>query len=284
MFQPYADRIAKPLLASASFVCAAILVLMIAVMVIEAWPALSASHLWAVLSDQNWYPLEGQFGMFSMLLASVLVMLIAIFLAAPIGIMCAIFIAYIAPVKIQNVYRFAIALLAGMPSVVLGLWGLTVLVPLVNNWSPPGLSLLLAGIVLGVMILPTVTLTSLAAFKSLPGTLQQAASALAIRQHVQILKVFIPAASGAITSGVLLAMARALGETMVVLMVAGNVVQFPSGLLEPVRTLTANIALEMAYATDLHRASLFVSGLLLTALVLVMMSIAAKMQVHNRHG
>jgi len=284
LFQLPADRIAKPLLAGTSFVCAAVLVLMIAVIVIESWPALSLQHLGAVLTDQNWYPLEGQFGMFSMLLASLLVMLIAIFLAAPIGIMCAIFIAYIAPARIQKVYRFAIALLAGMPSVVLGLWGLTVLVPLMNQWSPPGLSLLLAGMVLSVMILPTVTLTSLAAFKSLPVTLQQAASALAIRQHIQILKVFIPAASGAIMSGVLLAMARALGETMVVLMVAGNVVQLPSGILEPVRTLTANIALEMAYASDLHRASLFVSGLLLTTLVLVMMTIAAKMKVHNRHG
>lgn len=284
MFQPHADRIAKPLLAVAAFVCAAVLVLIITVIISGAWPALISHDLVVFITDASWYPLEGQFGMLSMLLASLLVMMIAILLAAPMGIICAIFIAYIAPVRMQKVYRFAIALLAGMPSVVLGLWGLTVLVPLVNKWSPPGLSLLLAGIVLAVMILPTVALTSLAAFKSLPIALQQAASALGVRQHVQILKVFIPAASAAILSGMLLAMARAFGETMVVLMVAGNVVQFPSGLMEPVRTLTANIALEMAYATDLHRAALFVSGLLLTALVLVMMSFAARIKGHNDYG
>ncbi|MDF1588545.1 MAG: phosphate ABC transporter permease subunit PstC [Gammaproteobacteria bacterium] len=284
MFQPHADRIAKPLLAIASFACTTMLALIIAVIIIGAWPALSSHDSIAFITDKSWYPLEGQFGMLSMLLASVLVMIIAILLAAPIGIMCAIFIAYIAPARIQKGYRFAIALLAGMPSVVLGLWGLTVLVPLINKWSPPGQSLLLAGIVLCIMILPTVTLTSLAAFKSLPETLQHATSALGIRQHVQIVNVLIPAASAAIISGVLLAMARALGETMVVLMVAGNVVQFPTGLLEPVRTLTANIALEMAYATDLHRASLFVSGLILTVLVLVMMLIASKIKSDNHYG
>jgi len=265
----------------AAIVCAAILLLIMTVMLIEAWPALSSRHLTAFIFDKIWYPLEGQFGMLSMLVASLMVMVIAVLLATPIGIICAIFIVYIAPARIQKIYRFAIALLAGMPSVVLGLWGLTVLVPLVNHWSPPGMSVMLAGIVLSVMILPTVTLTSVAAFKSLSGALQQAASALGIRQHVQILKVFMPAASGAIMSGVLLAMARALGETMVVLMVAGNVVQFPTGLFEPVRTLTANIALEMAYATDLHRATLFVSGLLLTSLVLAMMSLASKIKSHN---
>jgi len=153
---------------------------------------------------------------------------------------------------------------------------LTQLVPWLAQWQPPGASLLAAVLVLTLMILPTIALTSAAALAALPNTLIQGAMALGLRNKTQILQVIIPAARQGIIGGTLLATARALGETMVVLMVAGNVVQHPTGLFEPVRVLTANIALEMAYAVADHRASLFASGLLLTLLVWLLAWLATR--------
>jgi ABC-type molybdate transport system permease subunit len=160
-----------------------------------------------------------------------------------------------------------ISLLAGIPSVVFGLWGLTVLVPLIGQWQPPGASLLAAVLILAMMTLPTVALTSRAALAATPPSLYQGAAMLGMSRHRILLGVLVPAARRGILGGVLLAIARALGETMAVLMVAGNVVQTPTSLFDPIRVLTANIALEMAYAVDQHRSSLFVSGLLLMAMV-----------------
>jgi len=175
-------------------------------------------------------------------------------------------------------------LLAGIPSVVYGLWGLTELVPLIGRWQPPGASLLAAILVLTLMILPTVALTSFSALAAVPGDILAGAAALGITRKGQIISVALPAARNGISGGVLLAMARALGETMAVLMVAGNVVQNPTGLFEPVRSLTANIALEMAYATDHHRAGLFASGLFLTLLVLALAWLAGQHQESNSYG
>ncbi|MCX4186516.1 phosphate ABC transporter permease subunit PstC [Methylophaga sp. OBS4] len=283
MFQLRSDQLASIILRFAALLCAAVLLAIIAVLLKESAPVLSEGGWQKFFIDTGWYPLEGLFGMLPMLLASLAVMGLAIVLAAPLGIACAIFVAFVAPDFLRKPYRFLIALLAGMPSVVLGLWGLMALVPVIASWQPPGTSLLVAGFVLSLMILPTVSLTTLAAFESLPNSLQQGAAAMGIRQSSQILKILMPAASASIAGGILLAVARALGETMVVLMVAGNVVQYPTGLFQPVRTLTANIALEMAYATDLHRAALFFSGLLLTALVLIIAYGAARLQRGAHH-
>jgi len=134
-----------------------------------------------------------------------------------------------------------------------------------------------------LMILPTVALTSASALEAVPDTLLRGAAALGMTRKGQILGVAVPAARIGIIGGILLALARALGETMAVLMVAGNVVQTPHSIFEPVRVLTANIALEMAYATGTHRAGLFASGLLLTALVLLIASVAARIG-SSRHG
>jgi phosphate transport system permease protein len=167
-----------------------------------------------------------------------------------------------------------IELLAGIPSVVYGLWGLVVLVPLVARWQPPGASLMSAIIILTIMIVPTIALVAGAAIGSLPREYLQAAAALGLSRRRTVTSVVLPAArSGLLTAG-LLATGRALGETMAVLMVAGNVVQTPTGLFQPVRTLTANIALEMAYAMGNHRSALFVSGLVLMAMVTVLVALA----------
>ena len=228
--------------------------------------------------DSSWYPSEGMFGILPMLWASLAILFGAIVLALPLGIVSAIFVLFFAPKPIAGGYRLLLNLLAGIPSVVFGLWGLTELVPLIAQWQPPGASLLAAILVLSLMILPTIALTSIAALSAVPQNVLAGAMALGMTRKGLILWVALPAARSGMMGGVLLAMARALGETMAVLMVAGNVVQNPYSLFAPVRALTANIALEMAYATNQHRAGLFASGLLLTLLVLVLAWLAAHYQ------
>lgn len=234
-------------------------------------------------SDQ-WFPLEGQFGMAPMIMASLAVMLGAVVIALPLGLACAIFLECYTQSKFTGIFRLLLNLLAGIPSVVFGLWGLTRLVPLITQWQPPGASLLAAILVLALMILPTIALTCASAIASVPKDITAGAMALGFRRKTYILYVLLPAAKSGIASGVLLATARAIGETLAVLMVAGNVVQFPVGLFEPVRVLTANIALEMAYAMGDHRASLFASGLLLTALVWLISWLAHSVSYEKNGG
>lgn len=256
---------------------AALLLLMVLGFLLhEAAPLLRQSGAINLLTDTGWYPLENQFGMLPMGVATLAAALGAVLLAGPLGVVSAIFLAFVAPPAVARGYRLMMALLAGIPSVVFGLWGLTVLVPLIARWQPPGASLLAAILILALMILPTVALTSASALAAVPQPLLSGAAALGLSQRAMVLKVALPAARGGILNGVLLASARALGETMAVLMVAGNVVQYPTSLLDPVRVLTANMALEMAYATGLHRAGLFAAGLLLVGLVMGLAALALK--------
>lgn len=212
-----------------------------------------------------------------MLIATLATSAGAILVAGPLGVASAIFSRFYAPPAISGAFRRMLALLAGIPSVVFGLWGLTVLVPLIAQWQPPGASLLAGVLILAFMVLPTITLTADAALNAVPESYLRGANALGISRTGIILKVAIPAVRSGIIGGILLATARALGETMAVLMVAGNVVQVPASIFDPIRVLTANIALEMAYATSDHRAALFVSGLALMLLVLSLAAMAGKL-------
>lgn len=272
----HADRWLAPPLALLAAVAALILLLVLAFLLSEAWPVVNGDGWWRFFSNEGWYPLEGRFGLLPMLWASLAAAFGAVLLAAPLGLAGAIFTRFYAPPFIVKPFRIVLALLAGIPSVVYGLWGLTVLVPLIARWQPPGASLFTAILILALMILPTVALTSASALNSVPRSLLHGAAALGLTRTGIVLGVAVPAARGAILGGILLATARALGETMAVLMVAGNVVQNPTGLFEPVRVLTANIALEMSYATGVHRAGLFASGLMLTLLVLALAWLAAR--------
>lgn len=273
-----------PLLAASSAAATLILLLVVLFLFREAWPVLSGGGWRKFLVDGSWYPLEGKFGLSPMIWATLAASLGAVLLAAPLGVASAIFGHFYAGPALKRSYIMMMALIAGIPSVVYGLWGLTVLVPLVARIEPPGSSLLSAILVLALMILPTVALTSSSALEAVPDSLLRGAAALGMTRKGQILGVAVPAARIGIIGGILLSLARALGETMAVLMVAGNVVNTPHSIFEPVRVLTANIALEMAYATGMHRAGLFASGLLLTALVLALASLAARVAGSTRHG
>ena len=240
----------------------------------ESWPLLSSVGVMRFLTDASWHPLQMLYGKTPMLVGTLLTSVLATLIAAPLGIGSALFCRYLAAPSFARVQRALVALLAGIPSVVYGFWGLVVLVPLIAAVAPPGASVLAASIVLAIMILPTIALTTDAALGAIPASYEQGAVALGLSREATMIEVVLPAAKSGIVAGILLAFARALGETMAVLMVAGNVVQIPTSVFDPVRTLTANIALEMAYATGAHRQSLFVSGLALTLLVGVIVVVA----------
>lgn len=276
-------RLAKGL-TLAALATSALFVLIVAFVLKESWPALRRIDPARFLLDPAWHPTEGLFGLAPMLSASLAASVGALILATPLGVASALFCRYYAPPMIARLYRWAIILLSGLPSVVLGLWGLTVIVPLIGLIEPPGASLLAGILILTLMIAPTVALTTETALAAVPDTHWRSAASLGLSREGAIAHVVLPAARASIAAGVLLAAARALGETMAIVMVSGNVVQTPTSLFDPVRTLTANIALEMAYATGDHRASLFVSGLTLTALVLALAASARRLTRGRAHA
>lgn len=268
------DRLLVWVLRGGAMLAALVMLLILMFLLVESWPALTGLSLIRFVTDAAWHPLEGAYHLMPMLLATLLASIGALMLAVPLGLASAVFIVFFASPRLAAVYKRLIELLAGIPSVVFGFWGLTTLAPLINEWHPPGASLLAAVLVLTLMVLPMITLTAYTAFVAVPDALLRNAAALGLSRWGMIAGVALPAARNGIIAGIILAAARALGETMAVLMVAGNVVQYPESIFDPVRTLAANIVLEMAYAMDDHRAVLFVSGLLLMVLVMVLSALA----------
>lgn len=267
--------------------CAALGMALLAVVVLflirESIPALINQGGTAFFSDEGWYPVEGAFNLTPMLWGTLLTASGAAILAFPLGLLSAIFCHYYAPPPIGILYRRVIEMMAGIPSVVYGFWGLMALVPLINTWHAPGLSLLTGMLVLTLMILPTVAVLADAGFAAIPRDYLRSAQALGLSRWRTVWDLALPIARSSVLAAIVLALARALGETMAVLMVTGNLVETPRSVFDPVRTLTANIALEMAYAMGDHRSALFVTGLVLMVIVALLVSLAArgsKIHVH----
>lgn len=277
------DRLLVWVLRVGALVAALVMLMILMFLLFESWPVLTGLSLMRFVTDASWHPLEGAYHLMPMLLATLLASIGALMLAVPLGLASAVFIVFFAPAHLATLYKRMIELLAGIPSVVFGFWGLTTLAPLIGEWHPPGASLLAAVLVLTLMVLPMITLTAYTAFVAVPEELLRSAAALGLSRWGMIGGVALPAARNGIIAGIILAAARALGETMAVLMVAGNVVQYPESIFDPVRTLAANIVLEMAYAMDDHRAVLFVSGLLLMVLVMALSALAGLLE-RRRHA
>ncbi|OGT70821.1 MAG: phosphate ABC transporter permease subunit PstC [Gammaproteobacteria bacterium RIFCSPLOWO2_02_FULL_57_10] len=286
MFLSRSDAITLWTLRAFAAITAAITLLIAAFLLLESGPALQSPGLTHFFTDRAWFPASAtpQFNLAPMIAGSLLATLGALLIAVPLGIAAALFSRFYAPPFLALLFRRLLELLAGIPSVVYGFWGLVVLTPLIREWQPPGQSLLAAILILSLMILPTIALLSETALRSIPQSYLQGAAALGLSRHSTIVGVALPAASSGIISAVVLATGRAIGETMAVLMVAGNIVQVPDSLFAPVRTLTANIALELAYALDGHRAALFVSGLLLMALVVVLTALSHWVTRESQHA
>ena len=269
------DTLTLWLLRGAAGAAMGVVLLILLFLAIESWPALRHISIERFLTDPSWNPGENLYNLAPMLSGTLYAAAGALLLATPLGIASALFIVYYASPHAASIYRRLVELLAGIPSVIYGFWGLTTLVPLINQLHPPGASLLAGILVLTLMILPTIALTAYAALLAVPGEYMVGATALGLSRWGMIRGVALPAAKKGIAAGVILAAGRAIGETMALLMVTGNVVQNASSLFEPIRTLAANIALEMPYAMNDHRAALFVSGLTLMLLVMLLGSIAA---------
>ena len=275
---PRADAALLLALRLLAAVSGGIVLLILAFLVLEAAPALSAIGPAHFVSDPSWHPSSGLYTMTPMLVASLAITAGAVLLAAPLGVASALFCRFYAPPKLARLYRAFIQLLAGIPSVVFGFWALVVLVPVL---APS----LLAGIlILALMILPTVALIADSSIAQVPPDQLRAAAALGLTRWSTIRGVILPSARSGLVTALILATARAIGETMAVLMVCGNVVKLPKQLSDPVRTLTANIALEMSYAGGLHRSALFVSGLLLLALVALLVAITETLSKGKVHA
>ncbi len=205
-----------------------------------------------------------------MIIGSISITLGAIIVGVPIGILSAVFMAFYCPKGLYRILKPGTELLAGIPSVVYGFFGLAVLVPLVRNtFGGNGNSILTASILLGIMILPTIIAVSESSIRAVPNQYYEGALALGATHERAIFKTILPAAKSGVLASVVLGIGRAIGETMAVIMVAGNQARIPGSILKGIRTLTANIVLEMGYAVDMHRAALIATGMVLFLFILL---------------
>jgi phosphate ABC transporter permease protein PstC len=269
------EQVAKGLLTVVAFSALASLLLIAVFIFKEGLPFMFKVGLRDFLFSSDWNPQDGKFGIFSMIVSSLYVTLGAMLIGAPLGIAGAIFMNEFLPRSVMRVIKPTIELLAGIPSVVFGFLGVMVLAPFIREYmGGPGLSILAASIILGIMILPTVISISTDAIAAVPNSYREGALALGATRWQSVHMVILKAARSGIIASVILAMGRSLGETMAVIMVAGNTVRIPHSLTDPVRTLTANIALEMSNATGLAREALFATGIVLFVLIMILNAIA----------
>ncbi|CAM3790189.1 phosphate ABC transporter permease subunit PstC [Parendozoicomonas haliclonae] len=249
----------------------------------EGFPALKEVGLLDFVTGTEWVP-PVYFGILPMIAGTAFASLGAVAIGVPMGLLTAIFLAEIAPRRLALFLRTAIELLAGIPSVIYGFFGLVVIVPAIEQiFNVPSGSTLLAGIVvLAIMILPTMVTLSETSLRAVPPGYREASLAMGATQVYTIFHVVLPGARSGIMTAVILSVARAVGETMAIIMVMGNAPALAESLLEPARTLTANIALEMAYASGLHSSALYATGVVL--LVFIMVLNAAMLYVNRKRG
>lgn len=222
------------------------------------------------LLGTKWKPGNDLYGIFPMILGSVYVTGLSILFGVPLGILTAVYMAFFCNKRVYKFLRPAVELLAGIPSIVYGFFGLMVIVPFMQSlFGGSGKSMLTAGILLSLMILPTIVTVSENSLRAVDPALLSGALSLGDTKEVAVFRVIIPAASSGILSSVILGIGRSIGETMAVIMIAGNQAVMPSSILKGVRTMTANIVLEMGYATDLHREALIATGAVLFVFILI---------------
>ena len=256
------------------FLCACIsvfsVVLICLFLLINGVPAIKNIGIENFLVGMQWKPLENLFGILPMMLGSIFVTGGAILVGVPLGILCAVYMINFCPKPLYRMLKPAINLLAGVPSIVYGFWGLMVIVPIVRQlFGGSGKGILTASLLLGFMVLPTiigVTETSLCA---VPRIYYEGALALGATHERSVFFALLPAAKSGILAGVILGVGRVLGETMAVIMVAGNQAAMPQGITSGVRTMTANIAMEMAYASGLHKDALIATAAVLFLFILI---------------
>lgn len=250
-------------------------------------PAMSEIGIFDFLLGEEWRPSNNIYGILPMIMGSIYVTAGAIVIGVPVGIFTSVFMAHYCPKKIYPFLKSATELLAGIPSVVYGFFGLVVIVPMIRNYTAAqgiggnGQTMLTASIILGIMILPTIIGVTESAMRSVPDQYYEGSLALGATKERTIFRIVIPAAKSGVIAGIVLGIGRAIGETMAVIMVAGNQPRMPQGILEGVRTMTTNIVMEMGYAADLHREALIATAVVLFVFILI---INACVSLLNRRG
>ena len=240
---------------------------------VNAYPALKEIGLFNFLFGTQWRPSDvpASYGIFPMILGSIYVTSLSLLIAAPIGVGAAIYLSYDCPEKYKSFLLSLINLMAGIPSVVYGFFGMVVIVPFVRQFGGNGNSILSASLLLSMMILPTIISMSVSSLNNVAKELYENALALGATHERAVYKVMVLSAKSGILASLVLGMGRAIGETMAIIMVIGNqaVLRFPFEVLKGVRTLTGNIVIEMGYAQGLHREALIATGLVLFVLILL---------------
>ena len=258
--------------------CACVSILAVALICIFLFangvPAMAKIGFGKFLLGRTWQAGNGLFGIFPMIIGSIYVTAGAIIVGVPIGILAAVFLARFCPKPLYRIMKPGVELLAGIPSVVYGFFGLMIIVPWVRDTFRPyyggnGLSLFSAALLLGIMILPTIISISESAIRSVPDKYYQGALALGATHERSVFRTVVPAAKSGIMAGIVLGIGRAFGETMAVIMIAGNQAWIPDNMFQGIRTLTANIVMEMGYAQDLHREALIATGVVLFVFILI---------------
>ncbi|WP_418714695.1 phosphate ABC transporter permease subunit PstC [Blautia hydrogenotrophica] len=233
-------------------------------------PAIGKIGVADFLFGETWRPSNDIYGILPMILGSIYVTAGAIILGVPIALLTSVFLAYYCPKRMYPVLQSAVSLMAGVPSVVYGFFGLVMIVPTMQQITGrDGSNMLTASILLAIMILPTIVGVTESAIRSVPGSYYEGSLALGATHERSVFCAILPAAKSGLIAGVVLGIGRAIGETMAVIMVAGNQARMPAGLLRGIRTLTSNIVLEMGYAADLHREALIATGVVLFVFILI---------------
>ncbi len=237
-------------------------------------PAIGEIGLFKFLSGVNWKPGNNIYGIFPMILGSIYVTAGALVIGVPVGLLTAVYLARFAPKGVYRIIKPAVSLMAGIPSVVYGFFGMCVIVPMVRplaeKFDGDSSSMLTASILLGLMILPTIVEVSESSLRAVPESCYEASLALGATHERSVYCAVFPAAKSGILAGIVLGVGRAVGETMAVIMIAGNQPRIPSSIFDGVRTLTANIVMEMGYASGLHRQALIATGVVLFVFILIL--------------
>jgi len=268
-------------------ICACVSILCVALICVFLFangiPAMQKIGVFDFLLGNKWKPGNDIYGIFPMILGSIYITAIAALIGVTIGIFTAVYLAKFCPPKLYKVLKPGVELLAGIPSVVYGFFGLCVIVPFVRDYiGGDGMSMLTASVLLGIMILPTIINVSESAIRAVPEKYYQGSLALGATHERSVFMTVVPAAKSGIMAGIVLGIGRAVGETMAVIMVAGNQPRMPKGLLKGIRTLTTNIVMEMGYATDLHREALIATGVVLFVLILIINTIFSILKNRNK--
>lgn len=268
----YKETIAKYIFFSAAITSILCVILICLFLFMNGIPAMGEIGVFDFLLGQKWAPKNSppSFGIFPMIIGSIYVTAGAIIIGVPIGILTAVFMAQFCPKGIYKYLKAAVDLLAGIPSIIYGFFGIMIIVPFVKDtFGGNGNSILTASILLGFMILPTIIGVTESAIRAIPANYYEGALALGATHERSIFRVILPAAKSGILAGVVLGIGRAIGETMAVMMVVGNQARFPNSILKGVRTLTTNIVLEMGYAAELHKEALIATAVVLFVFILI---------------